>query len=61
MKPTSIPELMLANDVVVLAETEENLQHNINILNEEVTITNMKINIETKISGKNTKEKPRRT
>lgn len=44
IKPTSIAELMFTDYMVVLTETKENLQHNSNILNEELTKINMKIN-----------------
>lgn len=49
MQRINVSEMLFADDIVLLAESEQNLQYNLNILNEEMVKKNMKINInETK-------------
>lgn len=44
MRPVKVTELCYADDMLVIAETEAALQHNMNTLNEEFKKHNMKIN-----------------
>lgn len=40
---TNMGELLYADDMAIVTETEEDLQYNMEILNEELKKTNMKI------------------
>lgn len=46
MKETQLTELMFADDMAILADSEENLQFNLDILNKELNKINMKINVD---------------
>lgn len=45
MEKVSISELLFATDIIITAESEENLQHNVAILKTELEKTNMKIEV----------------
>lgn len=46
MKQTVIREFMFADSTAIFADTEKNLQYNLEVLEEEICKTNMKIEIE---------------
>ena len=45
MKPTTVSELAFADDLVLIAKSEEDLQHNLNIWNREFIKKNMRPNV----------------
>lgn len=46
MNQVKIEELSYAEDIVITAESERNLQHNLEIFNQELKIINMKLSQE---------------